>query len=348
MREERMTTGSASVPSTLVDEFVTRTGLSWLQVSIGFGLVLLLLLSAALYLDSIPALPASGNSWWSFWLAEADQPAIVVYILVNYHLLKRSHQNALQALRSLMSLDDDAFDRLVVQTSVLVRRREWVASGMGAACGLLLQGPWGMPDLYFWRRLFLFLSVTIVYGLLGWIIYVLLASSRQFAELHRRPLDIDVFDPTPLEPIARWSLGISLVFIGGITLSMLFNPTAEEFLSIEGILIYGTLILVSVVMFFLTMASTHRAMVEAKDEKLRLVRRNLSVTFQKLQERAAKSQLQDMEALSDSITAWLAYEKRFEEAPEWPYTTDTVRNLLMSTLLPVAAWGAQIIVELIT
>jgi hypothetical protein len=122
----------------------------------------------------------------------------------------------------------------------------------------------------------------------------------------------------------------------------------EEFLSIEGIIIYGTLTLVSVLIFFLTMASTHRVMVAAKQQKLRLVRHNLSATFEDLQERAAKGQLQDMEALSDSITAWLAYEKRFADAPEWPYTTDTVRNLLMSTLLPVAAWGAQIIVELIT
>jgi len=78
------------------------------------------------------------------------------------------------------------------------------------------------------------------------------------------------------------------------------------------------------------------------------VRRSLSLTFEELQERAAQDQLQEMETLSDSITAWLACERRLEQAPEWPYTTDTARNLIVSTLLPVAAWGAQIIVKLIT
>jgi len=300
------------------------------------------------YLDSVSVRSLHGTSWWGSWLEEVDQPVIVVYILLNYHLLKGSHRRAMQALRALMAVDDDGFDHLVAESFILDRRREWLALGIGAALGLLVQRPWNLPDPFFWRRLFLLLSTTLMYGLLGWIIYVSLASSRQFAALHRQPLDIDVFDPAPLEPIARWSLGISLVFIGGITLSVLFNPTTEEFLSTEGIIIYGTLILVSVLIFFLTMASTHRVMVEAKEQKLRLVRRNLSATFQQLQERAAEGQLQVMEALSDSMMAWLAYEKRLEEAPEWPYTSDTVRNLLMSTLLPVAAWGAQIIVEFIT
>jgi hypothetical protein len=343
-----MVTDSSANYATLVDEMVARTRLSWLQVSIGVGLVLILLLSGALYLDAVGVGPVQGTSWWRSWLDEVDQPAIVVYILLNYYLLKRSHRRALQALRTLMVVDDEGFDHLLAETSILHRRREWFALGIGAAFGLLLQRPWNVPDPLFWRRLFLFLSTTLMHGLLGWIVYVSLASSRQFAELHHQALDIDVFDPTPLQPIASWSLGISLVFIGGITLSVLFNPTAEEFFSIEGIIIYGTLILVSVLLFFLTMASTHGVMVEAKGQKLRLVRRNLSATFQQLQERATEGQLQDMEALSDSITAWMAYEKRLEEAPEWPYTADTVRNLLMSTLLPVAAWGAQIIVELIT
>ena len=52
-----------------------------------------------------------------------------------------------------------------------------------------------------------------------------------------------------------------------------------------------------------------------------------------------------MDALSDSITAWLACEKRLEDAPAWPYAGDTVRNPLVSTLLSVGTWGAQILVE---
>ena len=343
-----MATDSTAVSSTLVDDLVTRTRLSWSQVSIGVGLLLVLLLSGALCLDTISAYPRQSAPWWTSWLEEVDQPVMVMYILLNYHLLKRSHRRALRALQALMSLDDDRFGHLVAETSVLHRRREWLALAIGSVFGLLVQSPWQLPDQFFWRRLFLSLSTTLMYGLLGWIVYVSLASSRQFAELHRQPLDIDVFDPTPLEPVARWSLGISVVFLGGIALSVLLNPSTEEFFSTVGVVKYGTLILVSILMFFLTMASTHRVMVEAKDNKLRLVRRHLSGTFRELQERTAEGQLADMEALSDSIAAWLAYEERLERVPEWPYTSTTDRGLLMSTLLPVAAWSAQILAQFVT
>ena len=223
-----------------------------------------------------------------------------------------------------------------------------MALGIGAADGLLIYRPWSLPDHFFWMKLYTVLAVTLMFGLLGWISYVSLAGSRQFAELHRQPLDVDVFDPTPFEPIARLGLGVSLAFIGGVTLSVLFNPDPRKFLSIESLMTYGASILVAVLVFFLTMMGTHSVMAEAKEEKLKLVRRHLSDTFQELQRRAAEAQLQDMEALSDSITAWLAYERRIEDAPGWPYTANTLRNLLVSTLLPVGARAARIILEFIT
>ena len=43
----------------------------------------------------------------------------------------------------------------------------------------------------------------------------------------------------------------------------------------------------------------------------------------------------------ESITAWLAYEKRIEAAPDWPYTTETLRNLVASVLIPIATWLYQ-------
>jgi len=351
-----------TTPATLIEELVERTRLSWLQATAAVGLVLLLLLVGAAYLNGVLARAAylngvlfrlSGYSWWDtvrrvVW-HEVDRPVMIVYILLCQPILRRLRDSAIEAFRPLVAMGDDAFDRLVAETCALDRRREWLAAGIGAATGLLLDQPWNLSGDYFWPiALYLLLSATLAFGLVGWFLYVSLANSRLLAELHHQPLDIDVLNPTSLEPIARWSLGISLAFIGALTLSAFLNPRAEEFLSIEGIITYGTVILVAVLVFFLTMMSTHRVMAEAKEQKLKLVRRYLAETFQELEERAVAAQLQDMEALSDSITAWLAYEKRIEEAPEWPYTTNIIRNLLLSTLLPIVAWAAQIIVEFIT
>ncbi len=88
-------------------------------------------------------------------------------------------------------------------------------------------------------------------------------------------------------------------------------------------------------------------MVGAKEEKLGLVRHTLAEMFQALEEQTA-GQLQDMEALSDSINAWLMDKKQLEEVPEWPFSTNTLGKLLMSTLLPILAWGVQIVVEFMT
>jgi hypothetical protein len=38
------------------------------------------------------------------------------------------------------------------------------------------------------------------------------------------------------------------------------------------------------------------------------------------------------------VHTWLAYEKRIQEAHEWPYTAGIIRNLLISSLLPSAVF----------
>jgi hypothetical protein len=107
------------------------------------------------------------------------------------------------------------------------------------------------------------------------------------------------------------------------------------------------LLVVPVLVFFLTLMSTHNLMAAAKSRELELVRRELAAAFQELKDKRNAQQSYDMERLSHAITNWLAYETRIEQAPEWPYSANTMRNLLVSTLLPVVAWVAQVIVELI-
>ncbi len=348
-----MTTQSTTTttPPTLIEELAERTRLSGPQVAIAVGLVLILLLGGSVYLDGLRASPFQGYSWPDWWHVvrdELDRPAVIVYILFTYSVVKPSHDGAVEAFRALVAVGDGGFDRLVAEASRSTRRGEWLALGIGAAAGLWIHRPWNLPDPLLWMKGYALLTVMLMYGLIGWIIYVSLGGTQLLAELHHQPLNIDVFDPTPLEPIARAGLGISLAFIGGITLSVLFNPDPQDLTSVDGWVFYGASMLAAVLVFFLSMMSTHRVMAEAKEQKLKLVRRHLADAFEELLQRAAEARLQDMEALSDSITAWLAYEQRIKKAPTWPYTTDTLRNLLVSTVLPIGARAAKIILQLIT
>jgi hypothetical protein len=331
-----MTTESAAVttPATWLEELVERIRLPWLQVTAAVGLMLILLLVGAAYLDGVLVRHPNGYAWWKAVWYDVDDATFVIYVLLAHHLLRRLRDDAFEAFRSLTPMKDGDSDRIVAETSTLDRLWEWLALGIGATAGLLLNPPWG--HFGGWPiEFYLLLSTPLRFGLIGWIIHVLVADLRLLAELHSQPLDIDVFDLAPLEPMARWSLGISLTGIGALVLSALLNPVPDEFLS-EEIITYPVLTLFTVLVFFLTMRSTHRVIVEAKEKKLRLVRHNLSVMFQQLQEQGEIGQ----------VNIWLAYEKRIQEAHEWPFTVGIIRNLLVSTLLPTAIFiGRMLVLE---
>ena len=93
--------------------------------------------------------------------------------------------------------------------------------------------------------------------------------------------------------------------------------------------------------------NSHRVLIEAKDRELQVVSQRLSELYRELKDRTAAGRLEGLETVSDAVGAWLAYREVIEQAPEWPYTTGTLRSLLVSTLLPVAAWLAQLLVELV-
>jgi hypothetical protein len=162
---------------------------------------------------------------------------------------------------------------------------------------------------------------------------------RLFTGLQRHHLDINVFDLSPLEPIGRWSLAIALMFIGGSVLSLLFFPQLT--LSIETLVLYGVLILTPVLVFFLNMLSTRQAIVAAKRRSLGMVRGHLAALSLALEERAARGQQEGTEALLSSIGGWVTYEQQVKSVPEWPYTADIRRSLVLSTLLPLAVWAVR-------
>jgi hypothetical protein len=333
----------AKIAPALVNEWLERTGLPWSRAVVALGLALVLLLVSVEYLTHGVLL----HPFESEFLEHLEEPAVILYTVLAYRFLERLGQDAIEAFRPLLAQERVDFDQLLARVSPLDRRREWLAVGIGVVAGLSLNRPWNWGPSYWWK-LWGVLVTVLVFGLIGGIVYHSLAESRLVSVLHLQPLHIDIFDPMPLEPVARFSLGITLTYLGGVTMSVLFNPDPQELLRIESIVIYGSVILVAVLVFFLGMVSTHRVMAEAKERELAIVRRNLSAAYGEWKERHANGQTRDMEALSHAITAGLAYERRIEEAPEWPYTTATLRNLAVSILLPVLAWIAQVIVEFVT
>ena len=324
-----------TTPATLLEKLVERSRLSWLQLAIIVELVLILILVGAVYLDGVPFYPLNID----FWRVSLVWPAIIAYALLTGPFSKRLRDGAIEAFRPLVPLEDDDFQRLLTEASLFNRRRECLAFGIGAGSILLVSiatpvrmsatgSGWSLT-------IYRLLGAGLMCGLLGLGIYASMSGTKLLTELSRYPLSVSVYDLSSLEPIARWSLGTTVTFIGGITLSMLFLPR-EALLQIEIIIvIYAPLTLTAVLGFFLNMASVHGDMVEAKKRELRKVRDNLMALSQALDERAAQGQLADAGTLLDSIKAWTAHEEWIRGLPEWPYTAAIKRNLALSLFLPV-------------
>jgi hypothetical protein len=293
--------------------------------------LLLLLLILAAFLDG----SLGYLSELKFWQSLLDSPALIIYILVVYPFMWRLWQRAVKAFQPLLPPDDSTPNQLTAEVPALNRRWEWVALLIGVVFFISVIQPWDWNWVSgeLWLHVYELVTFPLFFGLLSWLIYSGLAGSRHLAHLCRQNLNLDIFEPGLLAPVARWSLSTSLVFIGGISLSLAFQ-TGESLLALESIIIYAVLVAAIVLLFFMSMWSTHQVMARAKKSELALARKHLTAAYRELKERVAQNQTEGMEKLYSTLTAWSTYERQSKEAQTWPFNAGIIRRLAISGLLP--------------
>jgi hypothetical protein len=268
----------------------------------------------------------------------------IAYFMAVYPFMMRSREKAVLAFKPLLSLEDDAFDKVATNISKPNRRLEWTAIFLGISFYLGALGqPWTLDwaSDSFWLTVYFVFTVTIVYGLISWLIYDTLIGIVRVSRLSRYDLKLDVLDTEMLSPIARWSLVISLVFVGALSLSVIAMwEIMLEWQTITGFVIT---ICITVLIFYLSMWTAHRAMNEAKKRKLALVKKHLAGLSRELDGLLTKGHHRGTEKLSSTINMWITYEKRVKEAPTWPFNAGIVSRLAMSLLMPAAIFLIKII-----
>jgi len=328
-------------PSTLLEVLVERARLPGLLLAILVALASALLLVGAACLDGVLARPFVAD----FWRVGLIYPTVIAYCLWTVSPSRRLRDGAIQAFRPLVPLDDDDFQRLLIGATLFNRRRQWLALGIGGASTLLLigtiRGLASAGRLGWPLMLYAVLTEGLMCAVLGLSIYSSLSGSRLFSELSRYPLNINVFELESLEPIARWSLGGALGFIGGVALSLLLLPRTALLRIDVMLMVYTPLTLTAVLTFYLNMKSIHDDMVKAKERELKMVRARLVAASQALRDQAAKGLADEARVALAAIAAWAAHEKLIKGLPEWPYTAAIQRNLLLSLLLPGAVGMAR-------
>ncbi|MFC2035779.1 hypothetical protein ACFLUJ_06640 [Chloroflexota bacterium] len=308
--------------------------LPWYWVTVIIALILLLILVLAAFLDSA----FTELSLPGFWRNFLDGPVLITYILVTYPLIWRLWWRTVQALQPLLAIETGDSNRLDMEVPIPNRRREWVTILIGAVFWLSLWQPWGSGSRWesgaIWLSVYDVVTQIILFGLLSLLLYSSFVGIRYLNRLIRQRLNLDIFNTEALTPIARSSLGFSIAFIGGISLSLVFQ-TQADLLMWNNIVVWVILVCFTVLLFFLSMWSTHSTMTDAKKRELDLVQKHLKKASLELKERAEDGSLKGAEESSSIITTWVNYERRIKEIPEWPYNAGIIRRLAVSTLAPV-------------
>ena len=333
-----MTEETRSYP--LVSDLIKRSRLTWYWAAAVVTSLLFLLLVLAVFLDGVP----SDLLGWEFWRSRLIGILLVTYILAVYEPMRRLRDRAIETFRPLLNLDDEGFNRLAAEVNTPKRRWEWASAFAGVALALVLGQPWTLeygPGLL-WQSVHLVIVGTLMNGLLAWLIYDTVTGAVRVNRLSRRDLKLDVLDTGLLTPLARWSLGISLGFVGGISLSLVFE-TREGLLRWQSIILYAILVCVTILIFLLSMWSAHRSMMDAKNRKLSMARKRLIAISRELEDHTEQGQLGGLGELSASLTSWANYQRLVREAPTWPFNAGIIRRLLGSIIVPAIVYLIKVL-----
>jgi hypothetical protein len=326
-------------PTSIFDRIFGQPRPIWVVLIVSISLLLLPI--AFVYLGGALDEFFSQGRWRVFLLP----PTIIIYVWLVSPLMARMGANVIESIRPLIQLDDDSVDHMIQDASRVDPLHEWIAFGIGVILGIISALSTDFDQGTPWSNSYWLLSSCLMYGVLGWTVFVSVSSTRLNAALHRQPMQFDIFNSTPFEAFGRQSLLLALVFIGGITLSLLFTIQDANLSSLEFWLVNLLFVLFIVSIFFLAMRPTHKVLLAEKKRRLEPVQRHINLACQDLVQRLDQSQ--DPGNLPGEINALIIYEQRLLTARTWPYNTSMLRTLFFSILIPLGSILARLAVDIL-
>lgn len=322
-------------PPSIWDRTISRPRPLWATVVI-ILIVYLPTLAAGAALDVLDMATASGR-------AILASPTVIVYIILLGPIMAPMESAVLRSLRPLVLLEEAELSPILNRARIISPWHELAAIGCGLAFGVLIIGlpPAQALD---WPNFVIVATGYAMLGLLGWTAYASIAGTRVLNTLLRLPMRVDPLDRRPFEPIGRWSLGISMAFVGGILIGLLLGSYGTSaLLNPRFWLLFLPLSLLPVVVFYLNMRPTHRVLSAARERALDEVQRELRRSFPTLLGRMQRGEATGN--LPWEVNALVAYEKELEQASTWPYNPVILRTLVVSVLVPTVTLLARRVFE---
>lgn len=325
-------------PTSYFDLIFNRPRTIWSIILVGIAVLLLPFIAA--YLDS---------TWEEFikagiWRRVLSPPVIAIYIWIVSPMIARAGNDVIFALEPLVDLDPQEFELRISAAERINPVHELVAISLGLLLGIVYTySSWS--DLGFsWLKMYWAVSTCAMYGILAWTIMVAASSTRINAAIHRLPMNIDILNPAPFESVGRQSLLLALVFIGGITLSLIFTYEPSQLTDLGFWISNLVLIIFTFSIFFISMRPTHQMLAAEKKQTLEPVTEQINQSCRELHTQLEDGR--DPGSLSSQISALVVYEQRLSAARTWPYNVTTLRTLFFSVLIPLLSVLARVAVDL--
>lgn len=264
------------------------------------------------------------------------QPAVIVYVLIVYPWLQG---RSILAMDSLQSLGVPASQ--VVAARVSSPRGEWLAMLVGALFSVVITHSIPISDP--WLTAYDYAANAMMFALMALAIYDGAARTRNLARLVNADLKLDLFDRQSLVPLARWGQTVTLTFVGGTCLSLLFQ-SHRTLNTVASAVIYSTMVVVALSLFFSSTWSIHVALRAARDRELADVRRRLQAARDDLKRRLAQQAEPDVARAYEPVVMLGLYEKQVLEASTWPFNPKIAKELAFSVAVPVLIYFAKLAV----
>ena len=277
------------------------------------------------------------------WRILAFPAVMILYNLIMAPWLSSMDERIAEAIRPLSHLSDTAYAALVAKATATGVRGPWLAFGLGMLAQI---GLYGVPRTRAPLDLYMFVTFMLMYGTMGWLIYRAVVGTHLSRALPRQPLSVNVFDITPFEPIGRQSLLLAMAFVGGATVSLFFILGRDDMLQWPNLVIYATLILITLAVFFSNMWPTHRLLAAHKKRHRAEADATIAQAYGELTALTAEGA--NTAHVESTISAWAVIDDRLKLTRTWPYNTEMLRTLVITVLTPLAVGISRIIAVIIT
>jgi hypothetical protein len=272
----------------------------------------------------------------------AMAPALIGFIIGVHPWLQRRWQLALEALRPLSRQP-----AIVDQAFMAFRPGAWVALLLAAALATWISQSMVVVG---WLYVYTLATNIALFSLMALAIYDGLRRTRHLKRVVAAGLALDLFDRQLLTPLARFGQSVSLTFVGGICLSLLFQSAATLH-TMQSLVIYAILIAVALTLSFSSIWSIHVALVVAQERELAIVRQHVSRSRAELRRHLAQvgsaaSGEEHAARLYEPLVVFGTYERQVLEASTWPFDPKIVKQVAASLVAPIVIYGLKLAVGL--